>query len=137
MENDGLGTSPEAIGARLKRIFTTLGYGTGKATMVLGNVARSTLSRYMTGDIKLTENNFIILAKELKVNMNYLFTGDETNGIFTYDSKEDKEMNPDVDFSIYVNNMMECLEVMSEEKKKEKLAELFGRLNSYFISDRS
>lgn len=74
------------IGQRLKQIADELHMDTKMMCFALGDITRSTLSKYYTGELHIPEDKLLIIRDVLHVNMQYLFTGDTCHGKFTNDS---------------------------------------------------
>ena len=127
------------IGHRLRTVADELHMDTKMMCLALGNITRSTLSKYYTGDLHIPEDKLIIVRDVLHVNMHYLFTGDMDCGMFVSDSTTDQyertgdeRLAEEVDFKILLSSCLNDLDNLTEKERNRRLCEMFSRLSEYY-----
>ena len=113
--------------SRLRAVQKCLGLRADDMAAIAG-ISRTNYQKYLSGDIKLPVDRMLVLTKELRIDGNYLLTGDSTSGMFRKMS-----VNQSCECEIGLLNIKAYLEESSEnlsDKEKLKLFRLMVQLGN-------
>lgn len=103
-------TSPEAVGLRLQIVRNKI-KSDKKFGELIGIISDSNIWRYTRGEILFPLDRALYLYDETKVSLNYLYLGDESQGIFLSGEQIENNYGEEDDFDRTLDRLIAYVKV--------------------------